>query len=167
MLDVESDIDEMISRIRHDLTLPFNVRFAVLWRLVILKKHFTSDDPGPERASALRYDLSRIIDIRERQVVEQVLASLVVIHSPGTFLLIEEGVPGEWIADLLALARHRRKRIIYISQHLPPSLSNFELVLFTPYMENPRALPLPVNPMMDRGVWWVGGLGVHRLKHVW
>ena len=168
MLDVESDIDEMISRVRHDLTLPYNVRFAILWRLQILKMYFHyTDDPGS--ASNVRYDLSPISDVRERQIVEQMLASLIAVvsHSPGTFLLIEEGVPGEWLTDILALARRRAKRVIYVSQVFPSMLHDFEIIIFTPYFSNPHPpLPLPVNPLYDRGVWWVGGLGVHRLKHV-
>jgi ABC-type dipeptide/oligopeptide/nickel transport system ATPase component len=160
-------IDEMITRIRHDLTLPFNVRFAALWRLQILKKYFITDDNN-NNYNSLLYNLSMIPDIRERQVVEQILASVITVHSPGPlFLLVEEGVPGEWISDLTMMARRRGVRIIYVSQSLPSAsaLPSFELLIFTPYISNPRPqLPLPTDPATDRGVWWVGALGIHRLK---
>lgn len=164
-------IDEMITRVKTDHTIPFNIRFAALWRLNIIKKFFVFDNHDYNSSSS-RFDLSMIPDIRERQVAQQILASLIVNHSPGTplFLVIEEGVPGEWLSDVIMLARRRRTRIIYVSQTLPPSntLTSFETILFTPYLYDQRPpLPLPINPALDRGVWWVGGLGVHRLKHLW
>jgi len=137
----------------------------VLWRLNVVKKYFVFDDDNEESPQSL-FDLSKVPDVRERQIVQQLIASVLVNHSPGTFLVIEEGVPGEWLSDILALARRRGARIIYVSQTFPPMQHNFETILFTPYISNPRTLPLPVNPALDRGVWWVGGLGVHRLKHV-
>ena len=163
----DASIDEAIKTIKYDLTIPHQIRFAVLWRLALLKKYFVfvSNDVALEQTA--RYDLSGIVDIRERQVVEQLLCSLIVSanHSPAeTFLFVEEGVPGEWLSDLLLLARRRRTRIIYVSQSLPPHPFNFEIVLFTPYFSNPHPLPLPVNPALDRGVWWVGALGIHRLS---
>ncbi len=165
------DIDSYITRIKHDPTIPSQIRFAVLWRLKILKKYFVFHS-GSYDTQKTRFDLSMIPDIRERQVAQQILASLIVNHSPGTplFLVIEEGVPGEWLSDVIMLARRRRTRIIYVSQTLPPSntLTSFETILFTPYLYDQRPpLPLPINPALDRGVWWVGGLGVHRLKHLW
>jgi len=168
-IDTE-DIDEVVTRIKNDLTIPFNIRFAVLWRLYVLKKYFVFTDSHEYNNSSSRYDLS-LSDIRERQVVQSILASLVVnyYYSPGPlFLVIEEGVPGEWISDLVALARRRGVRIIYVSQSLPPAslLPSFELVLFTPYVTTQRLqLPLPTDPATDRGVWWVGALGVHRIKY--
>jgi ABC-type cobalamin/Fe3+-siderophores transport system ATPase subunit len=159
-------IDEMITRVKTDHTIPFNIRFAALWRLNIIKKFFVFDNHDYNSSSS-RFDLSMIPDIRERQVVEQILASLIIDRSPGPlFLVIEEGVPGEWLSDVLMLARRRGVRIIYVSQSLPPSsvLPSFEVVFFTPYFNTHPQLPLPINPSLDRGVWWIGALGVHRLS---
>lgn len=163
-------IDEVISEIRHDLSLPYNIRFAVAWRLLVIKKFFDFNDFNNNDGlqKNLLFDLSMIPDIRERQVAQQILASLVTVYSSGpSFLVVEEGVPGEWISDLVVLARRRGTRIIYVSQSLPPSnvLPSFEVVLFTPYFSQQRLpLPLPVDPALDRGVWWTGVLGTRRIS---
>jgi hypothetical protein len=160
----EVNIDEAISQLRHDFSIPYNVRFAALWRLRLLKRYFTASESLP----VARFNLAEILDIRERQVVEQILASLAIVCSDARFIIIEEGIPGDWLADLLILARRRAKRIVYVGQSLPKGAQNFEIILFTPYISNPHPqLPLPVNPMMDHGVWWVGRLGVHRIRHTW
>ncbi|MEM3688333.1 MAG: hypothetical protein QXW42_00285, partial [Thermofilum sp.] len=155
-----------ISRIKQDWTVPASIRFATLWRLAVLQKYFVYD--GATLLSSAVYDLSSM-NVRERQIVQQVLASLLTMDSNARYMVIEEGVSGAWMEDLLVMARRRRKRLIFVSQSLPDKVQNFEVVLFTPYITNLRTfpLPLPVSPSTDKGAWWVGGLGVHRLKHLW
>lgn len=165
LLDTE-DVGEAISRIKQDWTVPASIRFATLWRLAVLQKYFVYD--GATLLSSAVYDLSSM-NVRERQIVQQVLASLLTMDSNARYMVIEEGVSGAWMEDLLVMARRRRKRLIFVSQSLPDKVQNFEVVLFTPYITNLRTfpLPLPVSPSTDKGAWWVGGLGVHRLKHLW
>jgi ABC-type cobalamin/Fe3+-siderophores transport system ATPase subunit len=162
-------IDDAISQIRHDPSIPQTVKFAVLWRLQVLKKYF--DVGHDEHPRNVRYDLSAILDVRERQAAQQILVSVSMLNSDSKWIVVEEGVSGSWLSDILVMARRRSKRIIFISQSLPSQsqLTNFEIILFTPYITDMRTfpLPLPVSPSTDKGVWWVGGLGVHRLKHLW
>jgi DNA helicase HerA-like ATPase len=170
--DISNIINEIISRIRHDFSIPNSIRFGALWRLRVLRKYFVIARDNVDFPKNCVVNISAIPDVRERQIVQQLLSSILVytrlIQSPDPlFLFIEEGVSGDWISDLIMLARHRGARIIYVSQSLPPSnvLPSFEVVLFTPFLHNPRPqLPLPTDPATDRGVWWVGALGVHRLK---
>ena len=168
LLEEDNNLDNIIMRVKHDLTLPQTVKFAVLWRLQVIRKYFTisSDISDPEYAN-VRFDLSSVLDLRERQLVQQILASILMFQ-PG-YLVIEEGLIGNWLDDILALARRRKRKIVFVGQRLPEQIQNFEVVLFTPYITNLRTfpLPLPVSPSTDKGAWWVGGLGVHRLKHLW
>jgi hypothetical protein len=162
LLDTD-DIEQAYAQLRHDLSLPPNIRFAALWRLSVLRRYFVFDDTA--LPSTAVYNLSSM-NVRERQVAQQVLASLLTVYSGAHFIVVEEGLSGTWMKDILALARRRGKRLIFVSQNLPEDIQNFEVLLFTPYITNPRTfpLPLPVNPATECGVWWVGGLGVHRLK---
>jgi energy-coupling factor transporter ATP-binding protein EcfA2 len=166
LLEEDNNLDDIITKVKHDLTLPQTVKFAVLWRLQVLKKYFIISSDSDEHTNA-RFDLSTIMDLRERQLVQQILASIL-LFQPG-YLVIEEGLIGNWLDDILALARRRRRRIIFVGQRLPEQIQNFELLLFTPYVFNSRMvqLPLPVNPALDKGLWWIGSLGIHRIKHVW
>jgi energy-coupling factor transporter ATP-binding protein EcfA2 len=166
LVEEEDDLnlDEIITRVKHDLTIPYTLRFATLWRLQILRKHFIFSETSHEYTNA-RFDLSSI-DLRERQLAQQILASILMFQ-PG-YLIIEEGISGDWLNDIMALARRRQRRIIFIGQRIPEQIQNFELLLFTPYIFSTRIqLPLPVNPGIDKGLWWIGSLGIHRIKHVW
>ena len=162
-------IDDAISQIRHDPLIPPNIKFAALWRLKVLKKYF--DEGHDEHPRNIRYDLSTILDVRERQAAQQILVSVSMLNSDSKWIVVEEGVSGTWLSDILILARRRGKRIIFISQSLPSQsqITNFEVILFTPYITDMRTfpLPLPVNPSTDKGLWWIGSLGIHRLKHLW
>lgn len=168
--DVNAKIKELISALRRDYTLPSTIRFGLLWRLMVFRKYFIVQDSELPRNFVA--DVSSVLDVRERQVTQQILASLIV-HSHPTqssdplFLFVEEGVPGDWIRDLVIMSRRRGVRIVYISQSLPPSSvqSSFETIIFTPFL-SPQRLPLslPVDPAQDRGVWWTGVLGTRRLS---
>jgi len=170
--DSSINIDEIISNLRHNYNynIPANVRFAALWRFRLLKKYFLVQTPSELPLG--RFDLSSIVDVRERQILQQVLTSAIIyqrpVHSPDPlYLIVEEGVSGEWIKDIAILARHRGVKLIYVSQSLPPSSvqSSFETIIFTPLISTQRPqLPLPVDPSLDRGVWWVGALGVRRIS---
>ena len=166
LFEEDNNLDNIIMRVKHDLSLPQNVKFAVLWRLQVIRKYFSSDISDPEYTN-VRFDLSSVLDLRERQLIQQILASILMFR-PG-YLILEEGLIGNWLDDILALARRRRRRLIFVGQRLPEQIQNFELLLFTPYVFNSRMvqLPLPVNPALDKGLWWVGSLGIHRIKHVW
>jgi energy-coupling factor transporter ATP-binding protein EcfA2 len=172
LLEEDNNLDDIITKVKHDFAIPQTVKFAVLWRLQVLRKYFIisdSDDPESTNVHA-RFSLSSILDLRERQLVQQILASVHALKPgyPG-YLVIEEGLPGDWLLDILVLARRRKRRVVFVSQILPEQIQNFELLLFTPYVFNSRMvqLPLPVNPALDKGLWWIGSLGIHRIKHVW
>lgn len=160
-------LNQIAAKIRHDITLPANVRYALLWRINVFRKHFTVSARADENNSNRVFNLSRILSIRERQIVQQLLLSYIVVNSNYTWVVVEEARPGPWLSDIAMLARRRGKRLILVSQQIPEDLQNYEIVLFTPYPVDTRRLPLPVNPALDRGIWWIGRLGVHRLKHLW
>jgi hypothetical protein len=162
----ENNIDQLMSRIKHDLTLPYAVRFAFLWRLKVLKDNFVFVDEDIDCRSVI-YDLSKIKDLRARQVAEQILASMVMLVPCKLFVVVEESIPGSWMNDVLIVARRYNKRLILISQRFPEQPQNFEILLFTPYMGDLKWLYLPVNPSKDKGLWWIGTLGTHRLKYTW
>jgi ABC-type cobalamin/Fe3+-siderophores transport system ATPase subunit len=159
------DLSQVVSRIRHDITLPANVRYAFLWRISIFRKYFVQD--GAHADENRVYNLSGILSTRERKVVQQILVSYLIFSSNNRWIIVEEAEPGTWLSDISMEARKRGKRLLLVSQKIPEDLQNFELLLFTPYPIDTRRLPLPINPLYDKGVWWVGRLGVHRLKHLW
>jgi len=168
--DELNNLEEAISRIRHDQTIPVNIRYALLWRLSIFKKNFfISNDNHSFKNSSLVFDLSSIQSIRERQAVQMILTSyLAVIDETPSFIVVEEAQTGPWLTDVAMLARRRKKRLILVSQRMPDDIMNYEIIIFTPYFPvDLRRLPLPTNPSLDRGVWWVGRLGIHRIKHLW
>jgi hypothetical protein len=160
------NLDEIFVKVKHDLTLPPNVRYAVLWRIKIFQKYFElSQENSSDDILNSRFDLSEILSIRERQLVQQVLVSYLVDRVHTKWIVIEETRPSPWLCDVAMIARRRGKRLILVSQYLPEDVQNYELVIFTPYPA--RQIPLPLNPFTDGGIWWVGRLGIHRLKHLW
>jgi len=123
----------------------------------------------PLTESGLRegvYLLSTIPSIWERAALQQFLAmySTFTKHDPiPTLLLIEEGGMGAritFLRHLLALARRRRVKVIFITQGpLPPAelRSSFEILLFDCDWEMRRSLRAPI-PDSQLGVgecWWV------------
>jgi energy-coupling factor transporter ATP-binding protein EcfA2 len=161
------NLDEIFAKVKHDLTLPSNVRYAILWRVKIFQKYFEIvRENSYDDILNSRFDLSEILSIRERQLVQQILVSYIVDRVPTLkWIVIEEARPSPWITDVSMIARRKGKKLIFMSQFLPEDVQNYELVIFTPYPA--RQIPLPVNPFMDRGIWWVGRLGTYRLKHLW
>jgi energy-coupling factor transporter ATP-binding protein EcfA2 len=160
------DLSQVAARIRHDIALPANVRYAFLWRISLFRKYFAVSARADDLKNRV-YDLSGILSTRERQMVQQILVSYMTVSNSNRWMIVEEAQPGPWLSDISMLARRRGKRLILVSQRIPDDPQNYEILLFTPYPIDARRLPLPVNPMMDHGVWWVGRLGVHRLKHRW
>jgi ABC-type cobalamin/Fe3+-siderophores transport system ATPase subunit len=158
------DLDEVVSKIKYDPALPANVRYAALWRIALFRKYFAVSAHTDDLNRV--YDLSGILSIRERQIVQQILVTYLIVSSSNRWIIVEEAQPGPWLSDISMLARRRGKRLILVSQQIPEDPQNYEIVLFTPYPDT-RRLPLPVNPTLDRGIWWIGRLGVHRLKHLW
>ena len=156
------DLDEVISKIKYDPMLPSSVRYAALWRISLFRKYFIIKAEADDDLAGRVFDLSGILSIRERQAVQQILLSYL-INSNARWVVVEEVHPGPWISDISMLARRRGKRLILVSQIFPEDPQNYELVIFTPYPIS-RQIPLPVNPLYDKGVWWVGRLGVHRIK---
>ncbi len=166
----EGDLDEVFSKVKHDFTLPNHIRYALLWRLLVFKKYFTVKDESQvkeDESQNIVFDLSSILSIRERVIVQQILVSYLIQQSGSQYIIVEEAQPGPWISDISMLARRRGKKIIFVGQKFPEDFQNYEVILFTPYPIDTRRLPLPINPLYDKGVWWVGRLGIHRLKHLW
>jgi hypothetical protein len=160
------NLDEIFAKVKQDLTIPSNVRYAFLWRIKVFQKYFElSQENSSDDILNSRFDLSEILSIRERQIVQQVLVSYLVDRVPLKWIVIEETKPSPWISDVSMIARRRGKRLILVSQVLPEDVQNYELIIFTPYPAH--RIPLPVNPLTDKGMWWVGRLGIHRLKHLW
>ena len=160
----DADLDQIAAKIRHDITLPANVRYALLWRINVFRKHFTVSARAENNGNRV-FNLSRILSIRERQIVQQLLLSYIIVNSNNyTWLVIEEAQPGPWLSDISMLARRHGKRLILVSQRFPDDPQNYEVLIFTPYPVDTRRLPLPVNPIFDRGIWWIGRLGIHRVR---
>jgi len=108
-------------------------------------------------------DLSCIESVRDRVIVQQALALIIMLSRPlnpldEILLLIEEGgmrATLEYLKGLFALARRRGVRLLWISQQLPPEelLSNFVLCIGDPgplRAEWSRRLGLPI-PRLGRG----------------
>jgi hypothetical protein len=147
--------------------LPANIRQAIMWRLHLFRKYFTLSPTAPDGIGVI-YDLSPIRGGRAKEVVQQILLTYLVQVTTKKleFFIFEEASHGPFLRDILLMSRKKGARIIAVSQTLPDSefLSNFEFILFTPYINQRLPLPLPVDPATDRGVWWVGRLGIHRLN---
>jgi len=124
-----------------------------------------NDVPAPDGAG-VRYDLSPIRGGRAKETVQQILVTyLLNSATTSSFIVVEEAPVGPFLRDILIMARRRGQRLIMVSQLLPENLNNFEILLFTPWMSNfTKSLPIPVDPALDRGVWWIGRLGVKRLS---
>jgi len=163
------DLNRAIARLRNELTLPRNVADAAASRLEAVARYITLREPREvEVADEMEegvYLLSRIYSIWERASVQQFLASYYVLTkcSPvPSILLVEEGGMGArstFLKHVLALARRRRTKIIFISQTLPPPelLPNFELLLFDCDWRTRRELgaPIPHSPLEPGECWWV------------
>jgi DNA polymerase III delta prime subunit len=138
-------------------------------RLKIIRKYTEFVPPEPDAELGLRegvYLLAEIASIWERASVQQFLAMYHVLsrRSPvPSLLVIEEGGMGArttFLRHLLALARRRKVRVVFITQGpLPPPelLHSFELLLFSTTWETRRSLRAPI-PDSHLGVgecWWV------------
>jgi hypothetical protein len=160
------NLNDVYIKLKNDTTIPYHIRFAALWRLQVFRKYFElQENSPPDDFSNSRFDLSVIPSIRERLLIQQILVSYIINRAQALkWIIVEETRPGPWVGDIAMEARRKGKRLIFVSQYLPEDLQNYELMIFTPYPA--RQIPLPVNPLTDRGIWWVGRLGVHRLKHL-
>ncbi|MEM3943820.1 MAG: DUF87 domain-containing protein [Thermofilum sp.] len=134
--------------------------FATLARLAVLEKYIIF---GIDVEPPLVYNLAAIDSIRERAIIQQAIATAFVLSRPlnppdEILLVIEEGGMGatlEYLKDLIALARRRGIRLVYVSQVLPPEplLPSFVLCLGDPGnlgAEWSRILGLPM-PRLGRG----------------
>ena len=112
------------------------------------------------------YLLSEIPSIWERASVQQFLGIYHVLsrRSPvSSLLVIEEGGMGArttFLRHLLALARRRKVRVIFVTQGPlpPPELrSSFEILLFDCDWELRRSLRAPIldSPLKPGECWWV------------
>ena len=145
---------------------------AAAARLEIVAKYVEFASLG-EEANGLSegvYLLSDIPSIWERAAVQQFLAMFHTLarRSPvPSLLVVEEGGMGAritFLRHLLALARRRGVKLIFISQSMPPAeiRQSFELLLFDTDWEIRRALraPIPDGDLQPGECWWVrrGGL---------
>ncbi|MEM3944689.1 MAG: DUF87 domain-containing protein, partial [Thermofilaceae archaeon] len=133
---------------------------AALARLAVLRKYCVL---GVDVSPPLVYYLSKITSVRERAIIQQAIATAVVLSRPlnppdEILLVIEEGAMGataEYLKDLIVLSRRRNTKLIWISQSLPPTelLTSFTLLIGDPgplRHEWSRLLGLPI-PELRRG----------------
>jgi DNA polymerase III delta prime subunit len=164
----ETNIERAIERLRTDLTAPQlrGALEAARARAEIVKKYVNFAPPSSEIAlSEGIYLLSEMESIWERACVQQFLATYIVLSKTDPvplILLIEEGGMGArttFLKHVLALARRRWIKIIFISQALPPFevLPNFEILLFDSDWRTRRELgaPIPHSPLKPGECWWV------------
>jgi len=147
-------------------SLPYHIRQAIQWRLFLFQKYFIiKNEPAPLNGAGVVYNLSPIRGGRSKETVQHILVTYLLSSSSSSTLIVEEAPVGPFLRDILMEARRKGLRLIMVSQQLPEPeyMNNFELLLFTPYNYKVR-LPIPVDPAVDRGVWWVGRLGVKRIN---
>jgi len=147
--------------------LPLNIKQALKWRLFMFQKYFVINNaspPTPDGAGVI-YDLSSIRGGRAKEVIQQMILSYLLQFQYSRYVIVEEAPTGPFLRDILVMSRRKGQRLIMISQKLPDPdyVNNFEFLIFTPFMMK-SVLPIPVDPSSDRGVWWIGRLGVKRLS---
>jgi DNA polymerase III delta prime subunit len=138
-------------------------------RLKTILKYTEFVPPEPDAELGLRegvYLLAEIASIWERASVQQFLAMYHVLsrRSPvPSLLVIEEGGMGArttFLRHLLALARRRKVRVVFITQGpLPPPelLHSFELLLFDTTWGLRKELRAPIldSALRPGECWWV------------
>jgi DNA polymerase III delta prime subunit len=168
-------LEKAAERLRADISLSVTplrgVLEAAAARLEIVAKHveFVPLRPDDAELGGLRegvYLLAGIPSIWERAALQQFLAMFhtLVRRSPiPSLLVVEEGGMGArttFLRHLLALARRRGVRIIFIAQGPlpPPELrQSFEVLLFDSDPELRRALraAIPDGNLEPGECWWV------------
>jgi DNA polymerase III delta prime subunit len=164
-------LEKAAERLRVDTLANFSLRGvleAAVARLETVAKYVDAD-ASREEANGLSegvYLLSDIPSIWERAALQQFLAVYHVLArnccTASSILVIEEGAMGArttFLRHLLALARRRGVRIVFISHSMPPAeiRQNFELLLFDSDPELRRALRAAVsdNHLSPGECWWV------------
>jgi energy-coupling factor transporter ATP-binding protein EcfA2 len=174
MLAAALSLERAAERLRVDILASSlrGVLEAAVARLETVAKYV--DASLGEEANGLSegvYLLSDIPSIWERAAVQQFLAMFHVLarNSPApSILVIEEGGMGArttFLRHLLALARRRNIRLVFVTQGPlpPPELrSSFEILLFDCDWELRKQLraPIPDDGLSPGECWWVrrGGL---------
>jgi hypothetical protein len=171
-----STLDRAIERLRSEVALlyPRGVAEAATVRLEAVSKYIVLHplpNAGLNGLSEGVYLLAEIANIWERAAIQQFLATFAVLSRPPAslpqLLVIEEGGMGKcttFLRHLLALARRRGVKVIFISQgpSPPPELrGSFEVLLFDSDPELRRTLraPIPDSPLKPGECWWVRRAG--------
>jgi DNA polymerase III delta prime subunit len=175
-------LERAAERLRADISLSVTplrgVLEAAAARLEIVAKHveFVPFRPDDAELGGLRegvYLLAGIASIWERASVQQFLAMFHTLarRSPvPSLLVVEEGGMGArttFLRHLMALARRRNVRLIFITQGPlpPPELrQSFEVLLFDSDPELRRALraAIPDSALQPGECWWVRRDGTAR-----
>jgi hypothetical protein len=160
--------EKVAERIRGDLTVPHHLRGALeaaaaRWEIIEKYTRFVAARSEVELNEGIY--LLAVPSIWERVAVQQFLATYLTLikrDAVPTILVVEEGGMGArttFLKHILALARRRWIKIIFISQTLPPPelLPNFEVLLFDCDWRTRRELgaPIPHSPLKPRECWWV------------
>ena len=124
-----------------------------------------AEDNGAHGLRGGVYLLSEIPSIWERAALQQFLAMFHVLartNPTPSILVIEEGGMGArttFLRHLMAHARRRGVKVVFISQSMPPAevRQSFEVLVFDTDWELRRALraPIPDAPLRPGECWWV------------
>ena len=170
-------LEKAAERLKTDLaTMSYALRGAVeaaAARLEVVARHTVLGlpDGGLQGAGSGVYLLAEIPSLWERAELQQFLATFFTLaRAPGAWppllLAVEEGGMGartSFLKRLVALARRRNVKVLFISQSLPDSevLDNFEILLFDAGYATRRELraPIPDSQLRPGECWWVRRAG--------
>lgn len=153
---------------------PCEEALTALARAKVLQKNFEIGEvPHPP----VRFDLSSIVNCEEKTCVLQALVSSLILARPyfpsdNVILVIEDGGWGatkNFLRVILADARRKGVKIIYVTDNLPPPavLTNFALVVFNPGVARylwTRRLGIPIPPLKQGEALYYDGVLMKRIR---
>lgn len=130
-----ASLRELVAELKH-LLYSMSDEWFMRAKIETLAQYFKPDDLQPPA----RFDLSAIKTIIERICASRILSTAIVLSRPVStsfrdeiFLVIERGELVETpyhLKSLVAHARNRKIRIIFIANHLPPHELRDDFVMF-------------------------------------
>lgn len=168
VLAAAPSLEKAAERLRVDTLASFSLRGvleAAAARLEVVARYVEFSLGEANGLSEGVYLLSQVPSIWERAALQQFLAVYHVLARSTpvpSILVIEEGGMGArttFLRHLLALARRRGVKLIFISQSMPPAeiRQSFEILLFDCDPELRRALraAIPDGNLEPGECWWV------------